>query len=353
MRKFLAGLAAGALVLCAGYALASRNSSGTMSAVNGPYVPGTNISSSQINARFADIERELTDSLSRSGKGGMTAFLKEADGTVSSPAFTFNNEPVSGLYRIGANDLGLSVNGALKHEFTGTGETVTGTHTVTGASTIGGAQTVGGTLGVTGVTTDSSGVVINAPGAAPSSFYLAMNGTSGAGDVVASWTDFGKNQVKACIQDSAGAFFLQNSSGNLACGSGTAFIAMDTSNVLYLNSLTTTITTGGAISTVGAISSGGLTSTTLATTSGTTQLGTSGSAFHQLNFGTCTLAGDGISDPSTCTAAVAAGSVCTATTDDALMTATPLAVHVVGTTLTVGNISPGVVGTVVNWTCFG
>jgi hypothetical protein len=76
---YLIGLVLGVVLgLCVG-AAASRNSSGTMSAANGPYVGGTVINVSQVNSRFADIESEITDSLSRSGKGSMTAALKVAD----------------------------------------------------------------------------------------------------------------------------------------------------------------------------------------------------------------------------------------------------------------------------------
>jgi hypothetical protein len=98
---------------------ASRNSSGTMSAASGPYVPGTTITSTTINSRFADIENEITDSLSRSGKGGMTAALRGSDGTVSAPEFSFTNEVGTGIYRIGANDLGWAIAGTKKLELTG------------------------------------------------------------------------------------------------------------------------------------------------------------------------------------------------------------------------------------------
>jgi hypothetical protein len=117
------------------YLLASRNSSGTMSQINGPYISGTTISSSIINARFGDIETELTDSLSRSGKGGMTAALKGVDGTVAAPAFSFTSEPGTGLYRIGATDLGFAINGVKKLELTSALFTVTPAATFTGILT--------------------------------------------------------------------------------------------------------------------------------------------------------------------------------------------------------------------------
>lgn len=187
MRNFLAGLAAGALALCAGYALASRNSSGTMSAANGPYISGTTISSTIVNARFADIENELTDSLSRSGKGGMTAPLKEADGTVAAPSFSFTNEPGTGLYRIGASDLGLAVNGSKKHEWTGTGETVTGTELVTGTLESAGKLTAdNGFEVVAGTSIFDNGVTVIGNSSLATVTATTISGTTVTGTTVTS-----------------------------------------------------------------------------------------------------------------------------------------------------------------------
>lgn len=83
-----------------------------MAPANGPYVSGTTINSVAVNARFADEETELSDSLSRSGKGAMLASLRGVDGTVAAPAVSFVSEPASGLYRAGANDVRLAVGGA-------------------------------------------------------------------------------------------------------------------------------------------------------------------------------------------------------------------------------------------------
>src|SRR5207237_7890979 len=92
-------------------AAASRNSVGTMSAANGPYAAGTTITSSSINSRYSDIETELTDSLSRTGKGGMLAALRGVDGTVAAPALSFTSETGTGLYRIGTGNPALAIGG--------------------------------------------------------------------------------------------------------------------------------------------------------------------------------------------------------------------------------------------------
>src|SRR5689334_6556585 len=99
------------------HAYASRNSSGTYSTPN-TFVSGTTINSAAVNANFSDIATELTDSLDRSGKGGMLASLRGVDGTVAAPAFSFTSESGSGLYRIGASDLGWAIAGTKKLELT-------------------------------------------------------------------------------------------------------------------------------------------------------------------------------------------------------------------------------------------
>jgi hypothetical protein len=137
-----------AVLLCAGVAVASRNSSGTMSAINGPYVAGTVISSSVINARLADIETELSDSKSRSGKGDFSAPVRAADGTVASPAWSWTSETGSGLYRIGSSDIGFAIAGTKKLELTATAFTITPNTTVSGTLAVTSTTALSDTLSV-------------------------------------------------------------------------------------------------------------------------------------------------------------------------------------------------------------
>lgn len=124
MRKFLATVLGVALALTATVALAGRNSSGTMSftSVAGgyPFQSGQTISSSGVNSNFSELATELSDSLSRSGKGGMSAPLRCADGTAAAPAFSWTSDTNTGLYRLGADDLGISVGGTLEAEISTT-----------------------------------------------------------------------------------------------------------------------------------------------------------------------------------------------------------------------------------------
>ncbi len=50
-----------------------------------------------------------------------TAGIAGVDGTVSLPSYSFSADPDTGMYRIGANDLGFAVNGAITLEATTTG----------------------------------------------------------------------------------------------------------------------------------------------------------------------------------------------------------------------------------------
>lgn len=88
-----------------------RNSSGTYSLPNTPVVSGTPISSTDENATRSDVATEMTDSLSRSGKGGMNAPLRVPDGTVSAPSLSFTNETGTGFFRSAANDIKLAIGG--------------------------------------------------------------------------------------------------------------------------------------------------------------------------------------------------------------------------------------------------
>lgn len=83
----------------------SRNSSGTYTLPAGnPVVTGTTITSTWGNTTMSDIANALTDSLSRSGQGSMTAGLRLFDGTSALPGLSWGTELTSGMYRAGAGD---------------------------------------------------------------------------------------------------------------------------------------------------------------------------------------------------------------------------------------------------------
>jgi hypothetical protein len=124
-------------------ALASRNTAGVYALPAGnPVSSGTAVSSTWANSTLGDLAAGLTDSLSRSGYGGMQAPIRTPDGTVAAPAFSFTNDSGSGLYRIGANDYGFAVNGVKQQEWTGSATTIVQPLTASGGITLG-AQITG------------------------------------------------------------------------------------------------------------------------------------------------------------------------------------------------------------------
>ena len=89
-----------------------RNASGTSTLVAGnPVATNTIIESDWANTTMADLNNEMTDSLSRSGKGGMTAQFRAVNGSAATPAISFSDFPQSGLYAFSENDIRMSVAG--------------------------------------------------------------------------------------------------------------------------------------------------------------------------------------------------------------------------------------------------
>src|SRR4051812_2762661 len=77
-----------------------------------PVQPDTEIQSAGwANPTLADIASALTDSLSRTGQGGMLAPFKNADGAISSPGDSWTNEPTSGWYRKALHEFWFAVQG--------------------------------------------------------------------------------------------------------------------------------------------------------------------------------------------------------------------------------------------------
>jgi|GEM_PF-1371981 len=165
-----------------------RNGSGTYSLPAGnPVVPGTTIQASWANTTMDDLANEITNSLSRTGAGGMLAPFRIADGTVSAPGLAFTNETNSGLYRSGTGNTALVVAGVPVIQMTAssvtvpTGKTLNaqGGAAVTGTLSATGAVTLSSTLAVTGAITATGGVAGNVTGnvtaaSGTSTFYNAV-----------------------------------------------------------------------------------------------------------------------------------------------------------------------------------
>jgi hypothetical protein len=96
-----------------------RNSSGTYSLPAGnPVVEGTDITPAWGNGTMSDIADALTDSLSRSGQGGMSAAFQFFSGTVSSPGLGFTNQPSTGIFLNANSDMRVTVAGTALMRFT-------------------------------------------------------------------------------------------------------------------------------------------------------------------------------------------------------------------------------------------
>lgn len=94
----------------------SRNASGIYtlpSAVN-PVVTNTQITTNWANTTLNDIASEITNSLDRNGRGKMNVPMLMLDGNVVTPAYSFTNDPDSGMYHYGSGKLGFAVNGVLQ-----------------------------------------------------------------------------------------------------------------------------------------------------------------------------------------------------------------------------------------------
>lgn len=135
-----------------------RNSSGVYTLPSGnPVVPGTTIDAAWANDTMEDMANELTNSLSRTGAGGMLAPFRIADGAVTGPGLSYLNETNTGLYRSGAGSTWMSVLGVNTVQFSTVGMTIP----VGKALTAQGNASVGGTLSVVGATTLASSLAVN------------------------------------------------------------------------------------------------------------------------------------------------------------------------------------------------
>ena len=138
----------------------SRNSSGTYSLPSGnPVVSGTTIASAWANGTLTDVATALTNSLDRTGQGGMQAPLRNVDGTRTLPAISFIAETGSGAYRAGAQDVRLSVNATDIQQWT---------------STVVNFPTVPVSM------TPTNGIALTATGAAAANAILATGGAGAA-----------------------------------------------------------------------------------------------------------------------------------------------------------------------------
>jgi hypothetical protein len=89
-----------------------RNPAGAYNLPAGPVLSNTTILASDENNQRNDMAVEIGKSLDREGRGGMLAPLRNPNGSAGAPAFSFNEETNTGLYRFGLQDIRYAVGGA-------------------------------------------------------------------------------------------------------------------------------------------------------------------------------------------------------------------------------------------------
>ena len=78
----------------------------------------------EVNAILTDLANGLTAAVAKDGQSTMTGPLKASNGSASAPSYTFGSDTNSGFYRIGADSVGLAVNGTLLVTFDSSGITL-------------------------------------------------------------------------------------------------------------------------------------------------------------------------------------------------------------------------------------
>lgn len=83
----------------------ARDGAGAYTLPLSAVVTATTITPTWANTTADDMAVELTDSLDRYGRGGMTSAFENLDGTESLPGITFNGDPASGYRRSATNEM--------------------------------------------------------------------------------------------------------------------------------------------------------------------------------------------------------------------------------------------------------
>ncbi len=88
-----------------------RNSVGTYTLPQAPFVPNTTISSSAVNSDLSDIASALTSSIASNGVTPITSPIKFTSGTSAAPGITFTSDASTGVYLPGSDKIGLAAGG--------------------------------------------------------------------------------------------------------------------------------------------------------------------------------------------------------------------------------------------------
>lgn len=127
MKKIILAVTLGLVVGFVWPALGSRNSSGTFTVLNNGTTVVNPVSAGQVitkdlwNGTFADVGTEITDSLSRSGKGGMLAPLVLVDSSGTTLDLTWPALTLTGFYATSGPLVGIQTGGVVRQTWGPTG----------------------------------------------------------------------------------------------------------------------------------------------------------------------------------------------------------------------------------------
>jgi hypothetical protein len=198
-----------------------------------------------MNGKLNDIGEELTDSLSRSGKGAMTAALRVPDGSIALPSYTFTNETNLGFYRPSTGVI-TAVDGSTEIMKWSTAEVRVyaaavfedSVEVATGLVIFGGATITQSTSNTAGLTATGNGTgagVRGVGGATGAGGSFQGGATSGAGiNVTGGPSSTGAN-ITGGSGTSAGAVITGSGAGvGAQIAAGTASTGADPTNALEL-----------------------------------------------------------------------------------------------------------------------
>ena len=133
----------------------ARNGSGTYTKAVSSFSPGGTITASDHNSLWDDLVTEITNSVAADGQTTMTGPLKASNGTAAAPSLTFGSDTDVGFYRVGANSLGLALEGSAQLTFT------TASATWTKDWVVGGGLYVTGTANFSATATFNNGILVS------------------------------------------------------------------------------------------------------------------------------------------------------------------------------------------------
>lgn len=191
-----------------------RNASGNCSLAVGAFASQTVIKSADVNSDLTDIASMLTDSLSVSGKGGMSSPLKLASGSsAAAPDIAWGSDTTTGLYLSGTHQISFAHNGVQKSIFNSDGSVTLAGNLNIGSNTLtSGAITSSGALAISGALT---GATTGAFSGAVSTGNLTTTGTGSFSGQLSASAAILVTEIATPSAPAAGNVLLYSKSGDV------------------------------------------------------------------------------------------------------------------------------------------